>query len=211
VIVAYSFYATSVFSAQTAAAHLKATENLRIFSITDLPRSSQTDVDDKARLDAYIESRRPQLSESSRNILVDALMEASTAYDVDPKLVAAVMSVESGFDVNAYNHGAIGLGQLMRGTARHLGIADPYSITQNVDGTTRYVVQMLDAWEDHPQQVPLALTSYLIGPGAAKKKASQGFGKRVHAYVGHVLSHYGRIKAIFIEPKEDWETKGFTL
>jgi len=175
---------------------VKPRETVTSFSLIDLPDPTVREPEDTILLSAYIESRRPQLSDTSRNIMVDALMAASDTYGVDPKLVAAVISVESGFDVRAYNHGAIGLGQLMRGTARRLGIEDPYSITQNVDGTTRYVVQMLDTWEDHPQQVPLALTSYLIGPGAAKKKASQGFGKRVHAYVKHVLDHYQRITSM---------------
>jgi soluble lytic murein transglycosylase-like protein len=163
------------------------------FSMDNLPNPRLADEADSLRLSAFIEERRPQLSVASRDILVSAILDSADLHGVDPKLVAAVIAVESGFDPRAYNHGAMGLGQLMRGTARNLGVEDPYSITQNVEGTTRYIVQMLDFWDGHPQQVPLALSSYLMGPMGAKRQEPLGFGKKAHDYVRSVLKRYKQI------------------
>jgi soluble lytic murein transglycosylase-like protein len=164
------------------------------FAILDLPSPDAAADDDAHRLASFIANKRPQLSEVSRDILVSALIDSGSMHGVDPKLVAAIISVESGFNSRAYNRGAIGLGQLMRGTARRLGVVDPYSVTQNVAGTTLYIVQMLNYWEGHSQQVPLALSSYLMGPVAAKRQEPVGFGKKAHAYVRKVLEHYEKIK-----------------
>lgn len=183
-----------VFAVSTASVSAKnQPAPLRLFLFTSLPNPFESESQDAELLSAYIAGRRPQLSEATRNILVEALISEAAIHGIDPKLVAAVMSVESGFNPQAYNGGAIGLGQLMRGTASRLGVKDPYSVTQNVAGTTQYIVQMLAYWDGHPQQVPLALSSYLMGPVAAKRQEPRGFGKKAHAYVNHVLDHYRRI------------------
>ena len=182
-----------VFAGPTASVSAKTPAQLPLFQLAATPNDVGGETQDAALLSAYIAGRRPQLSEATRNILVEALISEAALHGLDPKLVAAVISVESGFNPQAYNRGAIGLGQLMRGTAARLGIKDPYSVTQNVAGTTRYMGQMLAYWEGSPQQVPLALSSYLLGPVAAKRQASSGFGKKAHAYVNHVLAHYRRI------------------
>jgi hypothetical protein len=186
----------SLEAVPTASVSVKSSQvspSLMRFDRTAWPDPFIRDPRDAELLSGYIAARRPQLSEATRNILVEALVSEAERHGIDPKLVAAVMSVESAFNPTAYNRGAMGLGQLMRGTAAHLGISDPYSVTQNVAGTTRYIVQMLGYWEGHSQQVPLALSSYLLGPVAAKKQERTGFSKRVHAYVDHVLTHYERI------------------
>lgn len=192
-LVLYVLCVPPVFAVPTASVSTKIPVQLQTFLLTTLPNPFGTEAQDAALLSAYIAGRRPQLSEATRNILVESLLSEAAVHGVDPKLVAAIMSVESGFNPHAYNRGAIGLGQLMRGTAARLGVKDPYSVTQNVAGTTQYVAQMLAYWEGHPQQVPLALSSYLMGPLAAKRQESSGFGKKAHAYVKHVLNHYRRI------------------
>lgn len=87
-------------------------------------------------------------------------------YNVDPLLLTALINIESAFDTDAVSStGAIGLGQLMPGTAASLGV-DPNNTVQNVGGTARYLHYQLRRWQSYRNAVPMALASYNAGPGA---------------------------------------------
>src|ERR1017187_9029288 len=71
---------------------------------------------------------------------------AADRYGLPPELVRSVMAAESGFQPLAVSpKGAIGLMQLMPGTAQVLG-ADPYDPAQNVDAGTRYLRDLLEKY-----------------------------------------------------------------
>ena len=77
-------------------------------------------------------------------------------------LFQANIEVESAYRPTAVSSaGAIGLGQLMPGTARDLGV-DPHDLTQNLDGSARYLLAMLARFGT-PE---LALAAYNAGPDA---------------------------------------------
>lgn len=91
--------------------------------------------------------------------------KATAAYDLPAGLLKSVARAESGLDPNARSHaGAIGLMQLMPGTARELGV-DPRDPAQAVDGAARLLRQHLRTFGS----VPLALAAYNAGPGAVRK------------------------------------------
>ncbi len=136
--------------------------------------------------------RNPRISSENATLITNSLVDTGKQMGVDPKLVAAIMSVESGFNHKAAHHGALGLGQLMRSTALRLGISDPFSITQNVTATTQYVKNMMDYWTGHPQQTSMALASYLRGPEYVRRSKDPLSG-RSKAYVDGVMFHYNRI------------------
>ena len=61
--------------------------------------------------------------------------EASALYQIPSKLLRAVAKAESGFNPKAVSKaGAMGVMQLMPGTARSLGVSDPYNARQNILG-----------------------------------------------------------------------------
>ncbi len=76
-------------------------------------------------------------------------------------LYRANIEIESAYNPRALSDaGAIGLGQLMPDTARVLGV-DPHDPHQNLDGSARYLLMMLDRFGDSR----LALAAYNAGPG----------------------------------------------
>jgi hypothetical protein len=84
---------------------------------------------------------------------------------VDVTLVRAVIEVESGWHQEARSKvGAIGLMQLMPGTARELGV-DPYDVRQNIEGGVRYLAWLLQLFKS----VERALIAYNAGPGFADR------------------------------------------
>ena len=91
---------------------------------------------------------------------------AADRYGLPRELVRSVMAAESGYQTQAISpKGAIGLMQLMPGTAQVLG-ADPYDQAQNVDAGTRYLRDLL---EKYNYGLRHALAAYNAGPGAVEK------------------------------------------
>jgi soluble lytic murein transglycosylase-like protein len=91
------------------------------------------------------------------------IRNASSKYNVDPTLVRAVIDTESSFNANAVSPaGAKGLMQLMDGTARGLGVTDPFDPQQNIDAGTRYLSYLIGKYDG---SVQTALAAYNAGPG----------------------------------------------
>ncbi len=95
----------------------------------------------------------------------------SRRHGVRPELVRAIIQVESAGDQQALSsEGAMGLMQLMPGTAQDLGVTNPWDPAQNVAGGVAYLRQLLDRFDGNEE---LALAAYNAGPQAVSRHGNQ--------------------------------------
>jgi len=97
----------------------------------------------------------------------DLIEQHSTANKVNPDLVRALIQAESAFNAEAVSpKGAMGLMQLMPGTAADHGVRNAFNPAENIAAGVKYLKHLLDSFNG---RVELALAAYNAGPGAVKK------------------------------------------
>jgi soluble lytic murein transglycosylase-like protein len=114
------------------------------------------------------------LSPSQARRIAGTIIDYSTRYKLDARLVMAVIAVESNFNQHAVSPvGAMGLGQLMPGTAGDLGVGDAFDLRANLEGSTRllssHIRNMKSDGRVDEEAIKLALACYNAGAGAVKK------------------------------------------
>jgi hypothetical protein len=112
-----------------------------------------------------------KLTDQQASDIVRWVLHYAQEYDVNHTLIFALIKWESWFNPACVSHaGAIGLMQLMPGTARGLGV-NPRNVQQNIQGGTRYLAEQLGKYRDRSnyQRVILALACYNAGPNAVKR------------------------------------------
>lgn len=113
--------------------------------------------------------------------------EAARKYQVDARLVSAVAETESHGNQDAVSSaGAIGVMQLMPGTAASLGV-NPYDKQQNIEGGAKYIRQMLDTFGG---DVRKAVAAYNAGPQAVKDYGGIPPYRETQDYVNKVMDIY---------------------
>ena len=115
------------------------------------------------------------------------IASAAARYGIDPAILHGLIQQESGFDPNATSSaGAMGLTQLMPGTASSLGVANPLDPSESIEGGARYLSQMLG---DFSGNVNDALAAYNAGPGAVKQYGGVPPYPETQDYVTKVLGY----------------------
>ena len=99
--------------------------------------------------------------------LADIFHRAAEKYGVDEKLLIAIAYHESGFDPSATSSsGAMGIMQLMPGTASDQGVTDPYDPEDNIMGGAKLISYLMDHYDGN---LDLAMAAYSNGIGTVSK------------------------------------------
>ncbi|TPW00904.1 MAG: lytic transglycosylase catalytic subunit [Alphaproteobacteria bacterium] len=116
------------------------------------------------------------------------IREAATLYQLPETFLRAVMRVESDFQPYAVSgDGAMGLMQLMPGTAKSMGVIDPYEPRQNVLGGARFLRVLANKFGG---DLILTVAAYNAGHGAVERYRGVPPYAETRRYVERVLRHY---------------------
>ncbi|HEV2349637.1 MAG TPA: lytic transglycosylase domain-containing protein [Terriglobia bacterium] len=108
----------------------------------------------------YLATPTPEIS--------NLVEKTADEHQVDPKLVHAIIQVESGYNPRAVSSkGAEGLMQLIPSTAERYGVQNTFNPRQNIEGGVSYLRYLLDLFKGN---VPLTLAAYNAGENAVIKK-----------------------------------------
>lgn len=112
---------------------------------------------------------------------------AEARFGLPHGLLDAVIWAESRYNPSAVSSaGAAGLGQLMLGTAKDLGVRNRFDPQANIGGAARYLRQMLDRFG----MVQLALAAYNAGPGAVSKAQGIPLNRETPTYVRSIMARW---------------------
>jgi len=121
------------------------------------------------------------------------IAQAAKDHRLPPALLHAVITAESAYDPDAVSSaGAVGLMQLMPGTAQRYGVANRRDPTANVSGGTRYLRDLLNMFDDN---LVLAIAAYNAGENAVLNHGRRiPPYKETETYVRRVLKYYNDYK-----------------
>ena len=158
-------------------------------TITPPPSPAQT----RARYVAKVRQIAPRTSLALATNIVNTVMEIAGKHGVDARLVLAVIAQESRFNPKATSpKGAMGLGQLMPGTAALLGVTKPYDVRQNISGTVRYLAGLMKKFQG---RIPYVLSAYNAGPGNVQRYGGIPPFAETRHYVRVISNHYEKLKS----------------
>jgi soluble lytic murein transglycosylase-like protein len=111
-----------------------------------------------------------------------------------PELLHSVIQVESNYNPYAVSpKGALGIMQLIPGTARRFGVADVFDPVQNVEGGARYLKYLLELFDGN---YPLALAAYNAGENAVAKYGTIPPYPETQTYLKLVAKHLEKAQEI---------------
>lgn len=134
-----------------------------------------------------------------------AIAAAAQAEDIEPELLHAVVKTESNYQADAVSHkGAVGLAQLMPGTAARYDARALDDARHNLRVGARYLRQLLDRFD---QDLPLALAAYNAGPGAVTRFGGIPPYPETRAYVHRVVAEYERLRSERQTERQPWQLR----
>lgn len=146
------------------------------------------------RYASFILGRNPRLGQDTATRIAEAVVNYSLRYRVDARLVMAMLIVESDFDPNAVSRaGAQGLGQLMPGTARWMGVRNSFDVTDNLYGMVKLLRTHMNQFRTADVSDPLVLAAYNAGDGAVRRHGGVPPYRETQAYVRRVIAIYQKL------------------
>jgi hypothetical protein len=112
------------------------------------------------------------------------ILDAAQRFNVQPVLLAAQLKAESDFNPNAVSSaGAQGIAQFMPGTARSMGLSNPFDPRASILAQAKLMSQLIKQFGS----VPKALAAYNAGPGAVQKYDGIPPYAETQAYVAKII------------------------
>lgn len=143
----------------------------------------------------------PQLPDWQSKELARHLLVSAAKWRLDTNMLAAIVSVESSWHTHAVSYaGAIGLGQLMPGTAARLGV-DPRDPAQNLSGAAKYLRGLLSTFASNPHRYELVFAAYNAGPKAVKDYGGIPPYSETQRYVLKVLRAWHHLQSVVRLPR----------
>jgi soluble lytic murein transglycosylase-like protein len=136
----------------------------------------------------------PQMPVWQSSKLAKHVLQNAVHWRIDANILVALVSVESSWRTHARSYaGAIGLGQLMPGTARslHVNPRDPY---QNLQGSAHYLGGLLNKYRNSPHRYSLAFAAYNAGPRAVSEFGGIPPYYETQHYVVKVMTAWKRVR-----------------
>jgi soluble lytic murein transglycosylase-like protein len=141
----------------------------------------------------------PRADALARRTIEDLVADAAHRYALPRSLVRAVARCESGLDPKAVSpKGAIGVMQLMPGTAKELGVANAFDPAQNVDAGAKLLRQLL---EEYGGRVAEALAAYNAGRGTVAKHNGIPPYPETRGYIRRVVADFEKAEIRDAAPK----------
>jgi soluble lytic murein transglycosylase-like protein len=141
-----------------------------------------------ATADEFATAPPVALTEDSGDPMDRMVREAAERHKVDPALVKAVISTESGWNPRAVSpKGAVGLMQLIPETAERYGVGNLFDPAQNVEGGTTYLKWLLDRYNG---DLPKTLAAYNAGEHAVDLYRGVPWYPETQKYVQKVTHAY---------------------
>lgn len=153
----------------------------------------------------------PQMPVWQSQDLAKHLLINTRRWKIDANMLVALVTVESAWRTHAESWaGAIGLGQLMPGTAHTLHV-DPHDPYQNIQGAARYLYGLLTKYRGKPNRYALTFAAYNAGPRAVAEFGGIPPYAETQNYVVRVMSTWHRINSLVRIPKIRAALRGTAL
>lgn len=135
---------------------------------------------------------RPSTTAMNRLSQYDSIIkQAAIKYNVDENLIRSVILAESAGNKNAVSSAkAKGLMQLMDGTARDMGVRNPFDPQENIMGGTKYLAYLINKFDGDMKKV---VAAYNAGPGNVEKYDGIPPFRETKQYVNRVLAYYNHL------------------
>jgi hypothetical protein len=122
--------------------------------------------------------------------IMEQIDAVAARHHVSPRLVAAIIAVESEFNPRAVSRrGAQGLMQLMPATAAHLDVQDSFDTRENIEGGVKHLRVLMDRYHN---DLPVVLAAYNAGDTAVLTHRGIPPYRETRQYVIRVLRRYDR-------------------
>lgn len=144
---------------------------------------------------SFIKNRNQRLSDAEAMRIAQSIVGFSIMYGVDARLIMAMVMVESGFNPSATSRvGAMGLGQLMPGTAQSFGLTNAYDSVQNLYATVRTIRGHLERYgkkaQDGFEALIVSLAAYNAGSGNVRRHGGVPPFRETQNYIRKVIGYY---------------------